>query len=184
MKRHPLLIPRRRFRGWRWPLLVITLGFGMLGWFAPQLTGPAYVIVLQYALAILTVLSGLGLAFAIVAPRLCYVQCQARYLLISVALFRVVIGYSRVRNVHPIKFTPGPLSGLRQELVGPFAGQTAVAIDLSGYPMPARWLQFWLGWFMFQSDRATGLQIITDDWMALSRDLDVHRAENKTRTRK
>jgi hypothetical protein len=181
VKRHPLLIHQRRFQSWRWPALTITAGFAGLWWFAPQWAGVEALILTRYFLLAAT---GLALAlslFAIFAPAWCYVQCRPKFLQLTVPFFSIAIAYSRIRNVRPVKFTAGELRGMRRNLVEPFVGRTAVAVDLKGYPLAERWLRFWLGGAMFLTDRSTGLQIVTEDWMALSRDLDAHRAEARTR---
>lgn len=179
MKRHPLLILRRRLTGWRWPALLITLACGALWWFAPDIFPPGAVDFASTAV-LAGVFTGLLLfVYTLAAPALAYVECRPQYLLVSTPLYRVAIAYRRIRTVRPVKFAPA-VTGLQGELVGPYLGQTGLFIDLNGYPLAENWLRFWLGWFMF-TPQATGLLFIVPDWMALSRDLETQQVAWKTR---
>jgi hypothetical protein len=181
-KRHALLIYRRQFRGWSIPALLIAIGFGVLWWFAPDL--PTIPEEWRAGLDILALVgAGIGaalFAFTLIAPALAFVQCRTTYLFISTPLYRLAISYSRIRNVRPVKFVAPEAGGLKRDLVAPYLGQTAVVIDLSGYPVREGFVRFWLGWYMFQP-KTTGLQFIVADWMSLSRDIDVQRSEWKMR---
>jgi hypothetical protein len=180
--RHPLLIYQRQFRGWSLPSLFIALGLGVLWWFTPSLSTlpDDWRGVVDGLLVIGALLAGALFLFTLIAPALAYVQCRPTYFLVSTPLYRLAISYSRIRNVRPSKFLTPAAGGLKRDLVAPYLGQTAVAVDLNGFPVGEKFLRFWLGWFMFQ-DETTGLRFITRDWMALSRDLDVKRSEWKTR---
>lgn len=180
MKRHPLLILRRRIASWRLPALLIALACLALWWFAPDLVAPDALDLASTALLAGAAAGGLLLAYALAAPALAYVQCRPAYLLVNAVFFRLAIAYSRIRSVRPVRFTAAEAGGLRRELVAPYLGQTAVMVDLKSYPMSERWLRLWLGWFMFSPD-AVGLQFITPDWMAFSRDLDEGRTASKLR---
>ncbi len=180
MKRHPLLIYGRRFRAWRWPALFIAIGCGVLWWFAPDLFAPDALDLAAWALLVGLAVGLMLFAYTFVAPALAYVECTAKFLIVNTPFYRLAVSYGRIRGVRPVRFAPPGVSGLRRELVQPLLGQTAVVVDLNGYPMSERWLRFWLGWFLFPHD-STGLLFVTPDWMALSRDIDVHRAEVKMR---
>lgn len=180
MKRHPLLVYGRRFRAWRWPALLIAVGCAALWWFAPDLFTPATVDVAAWALLVGVAVGLMLFVYTFVAPALAYVQCDPKFLIVNTPFYRLAVAYGRIRAVRPVRFAPPGLSGLRRELVQPLLGQTAVVVDLNGYPVSERWLRFWLGWFLFPHD-ATGLLFVTTDWMSLSRDIDVRRAEVKVR---
>ena len=180
MKRHPLLIVRRRIAGWRLPALLITLGCAALWWFAPDLFPAEALDLASSALLTGAVAGALLSLYAWGAPRLAYVECRPDYLLISAPFFRLALSYNRIRNVRPVRFVAPAASGLRRDLVAPFLGQTAVMVDLKSYPLGERWLRLWLGWFMFPPV-AVGLQFVTPDWMVFSRDLDERRTAWKLR---
>lgn len=180
MKRHPLLLYQRQFQGWRWPALLIAAGCGALWWFAPDLAGPGTRDLLSSAALVGAGVSLVLFVYTLVAPSLAYVQCLPTVLCVNTPFYRLVVAYSRIRSVRPVKFLAPGVGGLRRELAEPFLGQTAVQVDLARYPISEAWLRVLLSWFMFPPE-STGLQFVTSDWMALSRDIDVHRAEWKTR---
>jgi hypothetical protein len=57
---------------------------------------------------------------------------------------------------------------------------TLRAMDLNGYPLPLRWLRLLLDRFMLP-DNFLGLPFLTRDWLAPSRDIEVHLRQWKTR---
>lgn len=179
MKRHPLLIYRRRVAGWRWPALLITGACAVLWWFAPDFLPPATLELAGWALLAGVLAGGLLFVYALAAPALAFVECRPRYLLVSTPLYRVAVGYSRIRSIRPVKFAP-EARGLQRDLVAPFLGTTALMVDLTSYPFTEAWLRFWLGWFMF-TPQSKGLQFVVPDWMALSRNLEEQRSEWKLR---
>lgn len=178
-KRHPLLLNARLFAMLRPPAFFIALLCGVLWWFAASIpllsSEPA-----QVALLVIIGLCGLLFLYTLIGPALAYVQCFPTYLLISTPLFRLAISYSRIRTVRPVQFTPRDLRWSQRRFLEPFLGMTVVSVDLKSYPIKEKWLRLWLNPYMFASD-VTGLLFHTKDWMAISRDIDVHRAEWKTR---
>jgi len=183
-KRHYLLIYRRQLEQYRWPALLAALAFGMLWWFSPPAivsNDPNFSLFMQ-AVLLIAALAGVALlAYATWGPKQAYVQCQPTHLRVSTPLLRFNISYSRIRTCRPLKFAPAQLTSAQRHLVEPFLGRTAVVIDLNSYPLNEKWLRLWLNRFMFPSD-SRGLVFVTDDWMALSRDIDTHRAQWKTRS--
>ncbi|MBP7694762.1 MAG: hypothetical protein KA764_22760 [Anaerolineales bacterium] len=180
MRRHPLLIYRRRVAGWRLPALLIAAACGLLWWFAPAVFPAEALETASWALLLGMAAGAALLLYALLAPAFAFVECRPAYLLISTPLYRLAISYSRMRTARPVKFAP-TVAGLRRELVAPFWGGTALFVDLTGYPFPEPWLRFWFGWFMFAPQLGTGLQFVVPDWMALSRDVEEGRVTWKTR---
>lgn len=180
--RYRLLLYDRLFAMLRGPALLNTIVCAGLWWFAPYV--PLLATPLSQA-AVLTIALVCGLLFlyAWIGPRLSYVQCLPNALRVSTPLYRLAISYSRIRTARPIQFVPTGLTWSQHRLVEPFIGRTVVFIDLTAYPMGERWLRLWFSEFMFAVD-ATGLILITEDWMTLSRDIDSHRSRWKTRRAK
>jgi hypothetical protein len=179
IRRHPLLIYRRAFAQWRAPAALIALLFAVLAWLAP---GP---LADERVRALLWLGAGLGLllfVYSLVGPRLCYVQCNDTHLLVSVPFFRLAISYSRIYTTRPTSFEPLNVPWTQEAQVKPFIGTTMLALDLNGYPVSKRWLKLLLNPYLLP-DRFVGLQFLVADWMALSRDIEVHRSQWKTRDR-
>jgi hypothetical protein len=177
--KHMLLLYARQFALWRGPALLASVLAGALAWWAPGLLAEP-----QYRLT-LAGISVFGLAvflFALLAPRLAYVQCRPNYLLLSTPLFRLAISYSRVRTTRPVPFEPGEVRWSEQNLVAPYRGQTMVALDLNRYPIQRRWLRFWLMEHLLPKN-FIGFQFLVKDWMALSLNIEAHRAAWKTHQR-
>jgi hypothetical protein len=179
IRRHPLLIYQRAFAQWRTPAVLVTLLFAALAWWAPGPLAEVGVRILFGAGA------GVGLLlvlYSLVGPRLCYVQCKATHLLVSAPFFPLAISYSRVYTARPTPFEPHDVPWTHESLVRPFLGMTMLALDLNGYPVSKRWLKLLLNPYLLP-ERFVGLQLLVPDWMALSRDIEVHRSQWKTRDR-
>lgn len=176
-KRHYLLLYARQFARQRAPTFLIGVLCAGLWWFAnliPALSSD----LAQYALIAGAAAGGLFFLYSLIAPRLSYVQCYPQYLCVSAPFFRVVMSYSRIRNVRPVKFAPRKLKDSQRSLVEPFLGQTILGLDLHTYPLSERWLRFGLHRFMFSED-FTGLLFHVRDWMSLSSEIDSFRSLRK-----
>jgi hypothetical protein len=178
-RRHPLLLYARLLALWRGPALLVALLAGALAWWAP---GPVNTLEVRAALATLSGISLLVFVYALVGPRMAFVQCRPNHLLLSTPLFRLAISYNRIRTTRPILFDPAQVRWSDQRVVEPFRGLTILGVDLTGYPIRRRWLRFWLMRYLLPED-FTGFQFLVPDWMALSRDIEGKRAEWKTRQR-
>jgi hypothetical protein len=176
-RRHPLLIYVRLFAPWRIPALLITLLCLALAWLAP---GPLAEEWMRIVLVAGAAASLLLFVYALVGPRLSYVQCRPTHLRVSTPLFQLAISYNRIYTARPVPFEPKNVSWTQESLARPFLGMTMLALDLNGYPVSKRWLQFLLNPFMLP-DNFLGLQLLVQDWMGLSRDIEVHRSQWKTR---
>jgi hypothetical protein len=178
-RRHHLLIYARLYAPWRAPALLIALGCLGLAELAP---GPLAEVWVRLALL---AGGGAGLLlflFALVGPRLSYVQCRPTHLRVSTPLYQLAISYSRIYTCRPVPFDPAQVSWSQASLVRPFLGKTMLAMDLSGYPVPRRWLRLLLHPLLLP-DNFMGLQFLVTDWMALSRDIEVHRTQWQMRDR-
>jgi hypothetical protein len=106
-RHHPLLIYARLFGQWRVPALLITIALLVLAWLAP---GPLANELVRAALATGAAASLLLFVYALVGPRLSYVQCRPTHLRVSTPLFRLAISYSRIHTARPVPFCTGPES--------------------------------------------------------------------------
>jgi hypothetical protein len=178
-RRHPLLLYARLFALWRTPALLVAVLCGVMGFWAP---GPLDTVELRAGLLGLSGISLLIFIYALLGPRLAFVQCRSNHLLLSTPLFRLAISYNRIRTTRPIPFDPPRVRWSDHRLVEPFRGRTMLGVDLTRYPLGRRWLRFWLMDYLLPSN-FVGLQFLVPDWMALSRDIEGQRAEWKTRQR-
>ncbi len=178
-RRHPLLIYGRLFAQWRVPSLLISLICLGLAWVAPGPLADDRV----RALLLVGALAGLLLfGYALIGPRLSYVQCRPTHLLLATPFFPLAISYSRIYTVRPVPFEPANVHWTQAEIVRPFVGVTMLALDLKSYPVSRRWLRLLLNPFLLPSN-FLGFQLVVADWMALSRDIEMYRGQWTTRDR-
>jgi len=178
-RRHTLLIYARQFGQWRLPALLIGLALLGLAWLAP---GPLAALLPRAALLVGAAAALLLNGYSLLGPRLAYVQCRPTHLRVSTPLFRLAISYDRIHTARPVPFEPAHLSGSQASLARPFIGKTMLALDLNGYPVSRRWLRLLLNPLLLP-DKFIGLQLLVADWMALSRDIEVHRSQWQGRER-
>jgi hypothetical protein len=174
--KHPLLIYRRLFSAWRTTALLIAVTSVPLWWLAPA---PVNTLWLQAAFLTLTVVAGVLFVYTLVGPALSYVQCLPNHLLLSTPLYRLAISYRRIQTTRPVPFAPQGVRWTKRWLAESFAGQTALAVDLNGYPVERRFLRLWLNEFVLPQD-LLGVLLLTPDWMHLSREIEAHRGAWKT----
>ncbi len=170
---HRLLLYERLFATWRGPALLLTLLAAGLSLFAPA---PLNTDQIRVAMAAVAMLALLLYIYAVLAPRLAYVQPRPNYLLLSTPFYRLTISYSRMRTTRPIPFDPRAVGWADGRLLDPFRGRTQVALDLNTYPVSVRWLRFFLLPYLLPTN-FLGFQFLVTDWMALSRDIEGQRAE-------
>jgi hypothetical protein len=113
-----------------------------------------------------------------VARFLSYVQCRPDHLRLQTPILRLAISYGRIQTVRPVKFgeqypsEKQPWS--QRRFLEPLSGLTAVGVAVRSYPIALRWLRFWLNDYLFLRD-APGFLFLVEDWMTLSREIDVYR---------
>ncbi len=112
--------------------------------------------------------------FALLGPRLAYVQPRQDHLRLQTPIYRLKVSYRRIHNTRPLDivkvFPPGSLHGRERRLLEPFYGDTALGVDLRGWPLSPGLLRLFFSRFLLAPDQP-GLLLVVDDWMALSNQL-------------
>jgi len=183
-----LVIYDRLIGRFRWPtflLAALLLGLwfanrrGLIPWPAPP--GDAFL------------LSGglVALACALfvwVGPVTSYVQPRKDHLRLQTPIYRVMISYRRVLGTRPVDLTklypPASLRSSQRRLIQPLFGKTAIVVDVQELPVPRLVMRLFLNRFFFSPDH-TGLVLLVDQWMELSKQLstrlDTHRTGRQAR---
>jgi hypothetical protein len=118
-----------------------------------------------------------SLAFALFAtfsPRFAYVQPMDDHLRLSTPIARVAVSYRRIESTRPVDvakaFPRSLLRGSDRRLLAPFAGKTALGIDLYALPVRPFLIRLFFHRLMLSPDK-TGFIFIVPDWIELSRQL-------------
>jgi hypothetical protein len=134
-----------------------------------------------------------SLAFALFAtfsPRFAYVQPMGDHLRLSTPIARVVVSYRRIESTRPVDvakaFPRSLLRGSERRLLAPFAGTTALGVDLYALPVRPFLIRLFFHRLMLSPDK-TGFIFIVPDWIELSRQLsgrlDAWRTSQQSRPR-
>jgi hypothetical protein len=174
-KRHPLLIYRRAMdRLWQ-ETLILGLILGFLWW---QISYAADPLIETEQSPWLLAGSAVALGytgFALIARRTAYVQTKPNHLVVITPFIRLKIAYRRVHNVRlgnfSALFPPRETGWASRRFLAPFYGQTAVVVDLAGYPLNPHLLRLFFPRQMFVPG-TSGFVFLVSDWMAFSLELD------------
>ena len=181
--------------GTRFPLLVSMSVFDMLRWPALLLGSCSYIVwvsiaqmplfaehvsLLGFVVGALTLVA----LFSLVAPRLSYVQCCPKYLLVRGPLYRLAVSYRRINSVSLADFSDFYLIseqswGARRFLTHLFQRSSAkritvIRIELTSLPFSYIWLRLWFNRYLFTVDE-NGMLLVVRDWMLLKREIDLYR---------
>jgi hypothetical protein len=173
-KRHPLLLYRRTMD--RFVLATLPLGIVMAVIQWPGL-GLLFSTPQNYdTLLLLSTIVVLGMAIVgLLFRSFAYVQARADHLRVATPLFSLKISYRRFKSVHPAamgKLFPIHEAGWSERrFLEPYYGETAVVVELSGYPMSKKFLRLFLGPHTFLPHN-TGFILMVPDWMGLSTEID------------
>jgi hypothetical protein len=174
-RRFRLLLYKRLYDTLVWPLALLMLLLAGLWWYAPFIPWLAPFDQLLLYVEGLCALLLLGTALA---HPLSFVQCRPDHLRIQTPIFRLAVSYQRIHTVRPVKFSdqyPAEKQPWSQRrFLEPFFGLTAVGVTVRSYPIALKWLKVWLNDYLFTRD-APGFLFVVDDWMTLSREIDVYR---------
>jgi hypothetical protein len=134
-----------------WPMAWVALGASLILWF-------------YYGLLIRR-------ATVTVQPRVLLVQGPLRSIRISYSRITAVTSTQLVRHHAPKQY-----KGPERIMLEALGGQTCLHIELKSYPKQYQQRRFWFSRFLF-SDIRPGLLLVVEDWMALSRQLEVARSQ-------
>lgn len=171
----PLIVYKHLLNRWWTPMIAMGLGmFGIaygqylapLGKFLPMRWMPFV------AIGVLAIMIGI---FFLVIRQIAYVQAFPGYLKFVTPFLRINISYKRIQKTTTVEmrqlFPPKSMSGWMRDIFSPLASQTALVIELKGYPISAVILRMFLSRFFFK-DKTPHLVILVKDWMRLSSELD------------
>lgn len=184
-RRHRLVLYTRMLdRWWRAMLgiglvvLGIAAGLGGLPLLLPQYL---FLWVPDRTLWIAVGAGGANVLFAIFLASLrksAYVQPRDTHLRLVTPFLRMNISYRRIRQTAAAEmgrmFPPTRFKGRKRSILLPLASQTAVVLEMNGWPLPRGVLRLFLSPFFFP-DRTARLALLVPDWMEFSTELESHR---------
>lgn len=188
--RYPLLLYRHLISRYRLPSLFLAVF--LLGTAALQHQG---IITMPRDDSFGWLFSGGVVALAIwlmtrIAPMFSYVQPRADHLRIQTPIYRLKISYRRIHGTRPVEIGKVFFRGTpkRRELksLQPFLGETALMLDLIGWPLSPFAMRIFLHRYMLSPEQP-GLVLIVNEWMTLSKQLssfiDRYQGSRRTKTR-
>jgi hypothetical protein len=108
-----------------------------------------------------------------------YVQPFPTHLRLITPFLRMNISYRRVRKASSVEmkhlFPLSQTKGFRRRLLLPLLGQTAIVLELSGWPLPHWVLGLFLSPFFFP-DRTSRLALLVPKWMDFSMEMEGFRS--------
>jgi hypothetical protein len=117
--------------------------------------------------------------FLMAIRRAAYVQPCDAYLRLVTPFLRMNISYRRFIRASSVEmrqlFQLENLKGQKRNYFLPLARQTAIVLELKGWPMPRRVLSLFLSPFFFP-DGAARLALLVPDWMKFSIELESYRS--------
>ena len=171
----PLVVYQHLLNRWWTPMIALGLGmFGIaygqymepLGPFLPMTWIPLVVI------GVLAIVVGI---FFLIIRQIAYVQAFPGYLKFVTPFMRLNISYKRIHKTTTVEmrqlFPPKSMSGWMRDIFSPLASQTALIIELKGFPISPVILRMFLSRFFFK-DKTPHFVILVRDWMKFSSELD------------
>jgi hypothetical protein len=177
--KYPLIVYRHLVSRWWTPMIAIGLGMFALAY--SEYIDPLGRLLLwpwQLAAAVggLSILVGI---FFWALRYFAYVQPYPNYLKLVTPFLRVNISYKRITKTTATEmrhlFSYKSMSGWVRDIFSPLANNTAVIIELTGYPMSPALLRLFLSRFFFK-DKTPHFVILVKDWMRFSSELDSMRS--------
>ena len=117
--------------------------------------------------------------FLISIARSAYVQPFPTHLRLITPFLRMNISYRRIRQASSVEmkhlFPIGSYKGWRRRLMLPLIGQTAIVLEMRGWPLPHRVLNLFLSPFFFP-DKTSRLALLVPNWMDFSMEMESFRS--------
>ena len=116
--------------------------------------------------------------FLVALRKSAYVQPFSTHLRLVTPFLRMNISYKRFNRTYIDEigrlFSVEELKGLKREFLQPLAKQTAVVLELKGWPLPRSFLDLFLSPYFFPA-RDSRLALIVPDWMKFSMEMESFR---------
>jgi hypothetical protein len=117
--------------------------------------------------------------FLISIAKSAYVQPFPTHLRLITPFLRMDISYRRIRQASSAEmkhlFPIFQYKGWRSRLMRPVAGQTAIVLEMRGWPLPRRILSLFLSPFFFP-DETSRLALLVPKWMDFSMEMEGFRS--------
>ena len=171
----PLVVYQHLLNRWWTPMFAIGLVMFVLAY--GEYTHPVYRLIpwrwqLLAGIGILAFLVGV---FFLIIRHIAYIQPFPGYVKIVTPFLRINISYKRILKTTTAEmrqlFPPKSMSGWTRDIFQPLASQTAIVLELKGYPMSPFIVRLFLSRFFFK-DKTPHFVILVKDWMSFSAELD------------
>jgi hypothetical protein len=168
------MVYQRLYQMWFWPSLALAISSAALVVMRPAFLSETW----WWFVPIALIATGLTV-YSLLARYTTYVQAHPHSLRIKAPFFRLIISYGRVNLVRPtpfkVQFPPETLSWTQRRLAEALYGNTALVVEVKGYPMQKRFLAVMLNHFLL-SNQVTGFTLLVEDWLQLSNEIEGARA--------
>ena len=177
--KYPLIVYRHMVNRW-WPAM-IAIGLGMFALAYSEYIQPISRF-LSWRWQLLAAIGGLSIFIGVlfwVIRFFAYVQPYPSYLKIVTPFMRINISYKRIQRTTATEmrhlFSLKSMSGWVRDIFSPLANNTAVVVELNGYPVSPTLLRLFLSRFFFK-DKTPHFVILVKDWMRFSSELESMRS--------
>ncbi len=159
-------------------LLALVAGLRLLPSVLPQFTFPAVPDTLLWIAAGAGGFAILLAFFLLIIRKAAYVRPLQSHLVLVTPLLKVNISYRRIRQASTVEmqriFPLERLKGWRRKFLAPIGGQTAVVLQMNGWPLSPTLLKMFLSPFFFP-DKTPRLALLVSRWMDFSTELESYR---------
>jgi hypothetical protein len=177
--KYPLIVYRHMVNRW-WPAM-IAIGLGMFALAYSEYIQPLSQFI-SWRWQLFAAIGGLSILIGVffwVIRFFAYVQPYPTYLKLVTPFIRINISYKRIKKTTSAEmrylFSMKSMSGWVQDIFSPLANNTAVVIELTGYPISPSLLRLFLSRFFFK-DKTPHFVILVKDWMRFSSELESMRS--------
>ncbi|HEY9526953.1 MAG TPA: hypothetical protein VIR02_07735 [Anaerolineales bacterium] len=177
--KYPLIVYRHMVNRW-WPAM-LAIGLGMFALAYSEYIQPLSQFI-SWRWQLFAAIGGLSIVIGVffwVIRFFAYVQPYPTYLKFVTPFIRINVSYKRIKKTTSSEmrylFSMKSMSGWVQDIFSPLANNTAVVIELTGYPISPTLLRLFLSRFFFK-DKTPHFVILVKDWMRFSSELESMRS--------
>ena len=178
-RKHPLIVYKHLVNRWWTPMFAIGIVMFVLAY--GEYTHPIWRFIawrwqVFVSVGILAMFTGF---FFLILKGMAYVQVLPGYLKFVTPFFRFNISFKRIHKTTTTEmkqiFAPKNMSGWVKDIFEPLASQTAIVIELKGFPISPVIMHMFLSRFFFK-DKTPHIVLLVKDWMGLSSEIDSYRS--------